>query len=84
MGKVTGFMEYARERLEKIEKFELKPMDVHFTISMQRHECIIDVRGTFQFLAERAIAAGAEIRLSTQAVAPLFEPCLCFCAPALS
>jgi len=27
--------------------------------------CVIDVRGTFQFLAERAIAAGADIRLST-------------------
>src|SRR5579871_5538683 len=27
--------------------------------------CVIDVRGTFQYLAERAIAVGARIRLST-------------------
>lgn len=33
--------------------------------------CIIDVRGVFQFLAERAIQAGARIRLSTKAVAPI-------------
>lgn len=30
--------------------------------------CVIDVRGVFQFLAERAIAAGATIRLATRAV----------------
>jgi digeranylgeranylglycerophospholipid reductase len=35
--------------------------------------CIIDVRGVFQFLAERAIGAGARIQLSTAAVAPLLE-----------
>ena len=35
--------------------------------------CVMDVRGTFQFLAESAIAAGARIRLSTQAVAPLLD-----------
>jgi digeranylgeranylglycerophospholipid reductase len=35
--------------------------------------CVIDVRGVFQFLAERAIAAGAEIRLSTAAVAPIMD-----------
>lgn len=35
--------------------------------------CVIDVRGVFQFLAERAIAAGAEIRLSTAAVAPVIH-----------
>ncbi len=35
--------------------------------------CVIDVRGTFQFLAERAIAAGARIRLSTPVVAPLLD-----------
>ncbi len=35
--------------------------------------CVIDVRGVFQNLAERAIAAGARIRLSTAAVAPLIE-----------
>ncbi len=33
--------------------------------------CILDVRGTFQYLAERAIAAGARIRLATRAVAPI-------------
>lgn len=35
--------------------------------------CILDVRGTFQYLAERAIAAGARIRLATRAVAPIME-----------
>ena len=35
--------------------------------------CVIDVRGVFQFLAERAIAAGASIRLSTAAEAPVME-----------
>ncbi|MEK7355249.1 MAG: ribosome-associated translation inhibitor RaiA [Bdellovibrionota bacterium] len=50
-----SLMEYARERLAKLEKFELKPMDVHFTISMQKHECIIDVsmiEGRRKFKAE--------------------------------
>jgi digeranylgeranylglycerophospholipid reductase len=35
--------------------------------------CILDVRGTFQYLAERAVAAGARIRLATRAVAPIME-----------
>jgi digeranylgeranylglycerophospholipid reductase len=35
--------------------------------------CIMDVRGVYQFLAERAIAAGAAIRLATSALAPIFE-----------
>ena len=35
--------------------------------------CIIDVRGVFQLLAERAIAAGARIQLSTSAVAPVMD-----------
>jgi digeranylgeranylglycerophospholipid reductase len=35
--------------------------------------CVIDVRGVFQFLAGRAIAAGAQIRLATRAVAPLIK-----------
>ncbi len=36
-------MEYARDRVEKITKFELNPMDVHFVVSMERHECIVEV-----------------------------------------
>jgi putative sigma-54 modulation protein len=50
-----SLMEYARERLEKLVKFELKPMEVHFTVSMQKHECIIDVHvveGRRKFKAE--------------------------------
>lgn len=35
--------------------------------------CVIDVRGTYQFLAERATDAGASIQLSTTAVAPVVE-----------
>ncbi len=35
--------------------------------------CVLDVRGTFQHLAERAIRAGAEVRLATRVEAPLVE-----------
>ena len=35
--------------------------------------CVIDVRRVFQFLAGRAIAAGAQIRLATAADAPVLE-----------
>src|SRR5271170_3311700 len=35
--------------------------------------CVLDVRGTFQYLAERAIAAGARIRLATKAAGPIVE-----------
>jgi digeranylgeranylglycerophospholipid reductase len=35
--------------------------------------CVIDVRGVFQFLASRAIEAGARIQLATAAVAPVLE-----------
>lgn len=38
-----SLMDYARDRLEKISKFELKPMDVQVVISMIRHECIVEV-----------------------------------------
>jgi putative sigma-54 modulation protein len=41
-----ALMEYARDRIDKITKFELKPMDVSFVISMLRHECTIDVTVT--------------------------------------
>jgi digeranylgeranylglycerophospholipid reductase len=35
--------------------------------------CVMDVRGVFQFLAERAIDAGVRISLATSAVEPLIE-----------
>ncbi|MGD1092298.1 MAG: NAD(P)/FAD-dependent oxidoreductase [Bryobacteraceae bacterium] len=35
--------------------------------------CVMDVRGVFQFLAERAVAAGAHMRLSTAALAPVMD-----------
>jgi digeranylgeranylglycerophospholipid reductase len=35
--------------------------------------CVIDVRGVFQFLAERAIAAGARLMVATTAIEPLLE-----------
>ncbi len=35
--------------------------------------CVIDVRGVFQFLAERAIAAGAQIRLASAATTPILD-----------
>lgn len=38
-----ALMQYTSERLEKLVKFELNPMEVKCTISMQRHERIIDI-----------------------------------------
>ena len=38
-----SLMEYGRDRIEKITKFELNPMDVHFLVSMLKHECIVEV-----------------------------------------
>ena len=35
--------------------------------------CVIDVRGVFQHLAERAVAAGARIQLSTAAISPVLD-----------
>jgi len=43
MDSSDALMQYARERCEKIEKFELNPMDVHFVMSMHKHECIVEV-----------------------------------------
>ncbi|MDZ4082673.1 MAG: ribosome-associated translation inhibitor RaiA [Bdellovibrionales bacterium] len=36
-------MEYMTERLEKLQRFELNPMDVHVVVSMVRHECSVEV-----------------------------------------
>jgi putative sigma-54 modulation protein len=38
-----ALMQYTEERLNKIEKFELKPMEVHVQFSMLKHECTVDV-----------------------------------------
>lgn len=43
MDSSDALMQYARERCEKIQKFELNPMDVHFVMSMHKHECIVEV-----------------------------------------
>ncbi len=51
-----ALMDYASERMEKLTRFELKPMDVQFTVSMEsRHECKIEVHvveGRRKFKAE--------------------------------
>lgn len=51
-----ALVEYATERMEKLTRFELKPMDVHFTVSMEgRHECTIEanvLEGRRKFKAE--------------------------------
>ena len=39
-------MEYMNERLEKLGRFELNPMDVHVVVSKVTHECSIDVTMT--------------------------------------
>ena len=44
-----------------------------FSIIRSPRFCVLDVRGTFQYLAERAIEAGARIRLATRAEAPIVE-----------
>ncbi len=36
-------MDYMVDRLDKLERFELNPMDVHVLVSMMRHECCIEV-----------------------------------------
>lgn len=38
-----SLIQYAHERIEKIEKFELNPMGVHFIVSMLKHECTVEV-----------------------------------------
>jgi putative sigma-54 modulation protein len=38
-----ALMAYAHDRIEKIAKFELNPMDVHFIISMTKHDCTVEV-----------------------------------------
>ena len=38
-----ALMTYAHDRIEKIGKFELNPMDVHFIISMVKHDCTVEV-----------------------------------------
>ncbi len=35
--------------------------------------CIMDVRGVFQFLAERAVKSGAKIKIKTTAIDPIIE-----------
>lgn len=39
----------------------------------QPRMCVIDVRGVFQFLAGRAVAAGASIRVGTKADSPVLQ-----------
>ena len=39
-------MDYMSERLERLERFELNPMDVHVVVSMVRHECSVEVTMT--------------------------------------
>lgn len=51
-----ALMNYADERMEKLTRFELKPMDVLFTVSLEnRHECRVEVNvieGRRKFKAE--------------------------------
>ena len=39
-----ALISHCQERARKLVRFELKPMDVRFTFSMQRHERIVEVR----------------------------------------
>lgn len=38
-----SLMDYARDRIDKIEKFELNPMDIHFVVSGKNPECTVEV-----------------------------------------
>jgi putative sigma-54 modulation protein len=38
-----SLMNYALERCDKIEKFELNPMEIMFIMSMAKHECTVEV-----------------------------------------
>lgn len=48
---------YAQGRLEKLVKFELKPMHVHFNFSIVKHECQVDI-----------IIKGADLRLKATGI----------------
>jgi ribosomal subunit interface protein len=50
-------MEYMTERLEKLDRFELNPMDVYIVVSMVRHECSIEVTMTEGRRKYKAIAS---------------------------
>ena len=39
-----ALIEHCRERMEKLSRFEIKPMSVHFTFSMERHERVVEIR----------------------------------------
>ena len=41
-----SLMDYAKDRIDKITKFELNPMDVHFVVSMEKHDCTVEVHVT--------------------------------------
>ena len=36
-------MEYAADRLRKIQRFEIDPMEAYIVVSMVRHECVVEV-----------------------------------------
>jgi len=63
-----ALMEYARDRIEKISKFELKPMDIHFVISMQRHECLVEVHVLEGRRKFKALASSDDFHRSVEMV----------------
>ena len=38
-----AFMSCAQEKIEKLSKFSLKPMEVSSVMSLARHECVVEV-----------------------------------------
>lgn len=63
-----ALMDYARDRIEKIAKFELNPMDIHFVVSMLRHECIVEVNVTEGRRKFKALATSDDFYRSVEMV----------------
>lgn len=61
MDSSAALIEFASERLAKMDKFELKPLEVRFSFSMRKHEKICDVLIAGSKSRFKATSAGADI-----------------------
>jgi putative sigma-54 modulation protein len=61
MDSSTALIEFASERLGRMEKFELKPLEVRFSFSMLKHQKICDVLVAGAKSRFKAKAAGEDI-----------------------
>lgn len=56
MDSSEALVAYAEERLQKLDRYELKPYTIHFNFSMQRHERHCDI-----------LITGPDVRLTAHA-----------------